>query len=129
MDMSCNECREELSATSEAALAHLASCADCRAFARSWELLREYPAIEPSAGFFQGICRKRAPGILRFAAPLAAAAAALLIAILIIPHTSAPIQVVDRITDEERELVENLDLLENYDLVRTLEWVGEEEQK
>jgi hypothetical protein len=127
MEMTCNECREELSATSEAAQAHLASCADCRPFARSWELLREYPAIEPSAGFFQGIRRKRAPRILRFAAPLAAAAAALLIAILIIPHTSTP--VVDRITEEERELVENLDLLENYDLVRTLEWVGEEEQK
>ena len=130
MAMSCKEYREGHPAAGEAARAHLAGCADCRAFASSWDLLSvypaypAYPAIEPS-GFYRSIRRKLAPAILRFAAPLAAAAAALLVAILLThtPEAGKPTGPV--VTDEERELVENLDLIQNYDLLRTLELVGE----
>jgi hypothetical protein len=124
MAMTCKEYREGHPATGEAARAHLAECADCRAFASSWDLLSAYPSIEPSAGFARSIRRKLAPAILRFAAPLAAAAAALLVAVLLTHHPDAK-PAVPAITEEERELVENLDLIQNYDLLRTLELVGE----
>jgi hypothetical protein len=125
MAMSCKEYREGHPATGEAARTHLAGCADCRAFSSTWDLLGVYPAIEPSASFYGSIRRKLAPAILRFAAPLAAAAAALLVAVLLThsPETSKVSGPV--VTDEERELVENLDLIQNYDLLRTLELVGE----
>ena len=71
MRMSCKEYREGHPAAGEAAREHLAGCADCRAFASSWDLLAAYPAIEPSEGFGRAIRRKLAPAILRFAAPLA----------------------------------------------------------
>jgi hypothetical protein len=125
MAMTCKEYREGHPATSEAARAHLAGCADCRAFASSWDLLSAYPAIEPSEGFARSIRRKLAPAILRFAAPLAAAAAALLVAILLTHHPEAAKPAGPVVTEEERELVENLDLIKNYDLLRTLELVGE----
>jgi hypothetical protein len=82
--------------------------------------------MEPSAGYFRGVRRKLAPRILRFAAPIAAAAAALLVAILL-THTPQATQTVagPAVTEEERELVENLDLIQNYELLRTLELVGE----
>ena len=126
MRMTCNEFREGHPAGGEDARAHQASCADCRAFAKSWDLLLDYPAIEASAGFFQGVRRKLSPAVLRFAAPIAAAAAALLVALLL-THAPAPksTAVVPVVTEEERELVENYDLLENFDLLRTLELVGE----
>jgi hypothetical protein len=125
MAMSCKEYREGHPAVGEAARTHLAGCADCRAFASSWDLLGAYPAIEPSAGFYRSIKRKLAPAILRFAAPLAAAAAALLVAILLTHSPDASKASGPLVTDEERELVENLDLIQNYDLLRTLELVGE----
>src|SRR3982750_874372 len=107
MSMSCKEYREGHPATGEAARAHLAGCADCRAFASSWDLLSAYPAIEPSAGFARSIRRKLAP-----------AAAALLVAVLLTHHPDKPAApVVTAFTEEERELVENLDLIQNYDLL------------
>jgi hypothetical protein len=122
--MTCTEYRQGHPSRDEAARAHEAQCADCRAFARSWDLLADYPAIEPPAGFVQAIRRKLAPAVLRFAAPLAAAAAALLMALLLTHPTStkpsAPV-----VTDEERELVENLDLLQNYEILRSLELLGD----
>src|SRR5262245_54678511 len=125
MGMTCNEFRQGHPAGGEAARAHLAQCADCREFDRSWDLLREYPAIEPSAGFFLALRRKLQPAVLRFAAPLAAAAAALLVALLLARPTTPPAPVGPVVTEEERELVDNLELLQNYELVRTLELVGE----
>ena len=127
--MTCKEFQERHPDRSEDARAHQASCAGCRDFSRAWELLGEYPAIEPSAGFYRSVRRRLSPAILRFAAPLAAAAAALLLA-LFLTHPAAkpgtfPVGSGPSITDEERELVENLDLLQNYDLIRTLELVGE----
>jgi hypothetical protein len=126
MSMTCEQFRQGHPSSEEAARAHAAGCAECRAFARSWDLLGDYPAIEPSAGYFRGVRRKLAPAILRFAAPLAAAAAALLVAVLL-AHTPQATQTVagPAVTEEERELVENLDLIQNYELLRTLELVGE----
>jgi hypothetical protein len=125
MSMKCEEFRQSHPALGEAARAHLAQCADCRTFAGSWDLLREYPGIEPSAGFYRALRRKLAPAILRFAAPLAAAAAALLLALLLTRPADSPKTTGPVVTEEERELVENFDLLKNYDLLRTLELVGE----
>ena len=102
--------------------AHLASCAECR----TWEALRLYPEIAPSAGFFRAVRRKLAPRILRFTAPLAAAAAVLMVAVVLTLQpapsagpTAAPA------TEEERELVENLEILQNYDLLRSFEFTGD----
>src|SRR5262245_32401770 len=125
MGMTCNEYRQGHASRDEAARAHAAQCADCREFDRSWDLLREYPAIEPSAGFFRSMRRRLQPAILRFAAPLAAAAAALLIALFLTHPSTPPAPPTPAVTEEERELVENLDLLQNYELLRTLEMVGE----
>jgi hypothetical protein len=123
--MTCSEFRQGHPTQDDAARAHLGQCAECREFDRSWDLLREYPAIEPSGGFFRAVRRKLQPAILRFAAPVAAAAAALLVALLLTrtPAPTAPVGPV--VTEEERELVENLELLQNYELLRTLELVGE----
>ena len=125
MGMTCNEFRQGHPSGSEAARAHQTECADCREFDRSWDLLREYPEIRPSAGFFRAVRRKLQPAILRFAAPVAAAAAALLVALLLTRPTAPKVPVGPVVTEEERELVENLELLQNYDLLRTLELVGE----
>jgi len=125
MGMTCEQFRQGHPSQEEAARAHQAQCADCAKFARAWDLLGEYPAIEPSAGFLWALRRRLKPAILRFAAPLAAAAAALLIALLL-SHAPATQTVPGPVvTDEERELVENLDLIQNYELLRTLELVTE----
>jgi hypothetical protein len=126
MGMTCEQFRQGHPSQDESARAHQAQCAECSTFARAWDLLGDYPAIEPSAGFFRSVRRKLTPAILRFAAPVAAAAAALLVALLLShapstrPTPSGPV-----VTDEERELVENLDLIQNYELLRTLELVSE----
>jgi len=125
MSMTCDEFRKGHPTDTEAARAHLAQCAECRDFSRSWELLKEYPAMRPSAGFYRAVRRKASPAILRFAAPLAAAAAVLLLALLLRHPTPATQPTAPVATEEERELVENLYLLQNYDLLQTLELVGE----
>jgi len=123
--MNCNDVRQLHPALNEAARAHLAQCADCRAFAESWELLRDYPGLQAPAGFYRAVRRKLAPAILRFAAPLAAAAAVLLVALLLTHQPDVSKSAAPTVTEEERELVENLELLQNYELLRTLELVGE----
>ncbi len=125
MSMTCAEYRQGHPADSEAARAHLAHCADCREFAGSWDLLKAYPALKASPGFYRALRRKTSPAILRFAAPLAAAAAVLLLAILLRNPASTAPPSAPVATEEERELVENLDLLQNYELLRTFELVGE----
>ena len=122
--MNCTEYKETHPSGSPEARAHAAACADCRAFAEAWDLLRAYPPIAESPGFFSAVRRKLAPRILRFAAPVAAAAAVLLVAVVLQLHGRPPGASSD-VTAEERELVENLELLENYELLRTLELVGD----
>lgn len=119
--MSC----EKFKATGDKA--HLASCPECRA----WEALKAYPEIRPSADFYRGIRRKLAPRVLRFAAPLAAAAAALLMAVVLTRHPEPTSIVAPQATEEERELVENLEILQNYELLSALEFIGDngEERK
>ncbi len=119
--MDCTRFRETHPAAAPEAQAHLAACAGCRAFAAAWESLSDYPELEPGPGFLAGVRRKLAPRILRFAAPVAAAAAALLVALVL--WIQGPVR--PEATAEERELVENLELLENYELLKTLEIVGE----
>jgi len=123
--MDCREYREAHPEEPEAAREHLESCADCRSFRRTWDLIREYPAIEAGPEFSRGLRRRLAPSILRFAAPLAAAAAALLVAVVLTfapaPGAGGP----EGITDEQREIAENLDLLENLELLRALEFVSD----
>lgn len=120
--MDCRAYREGHPLETREARAHREACAECRAFAASWELLRAYPELPPQPRFFRGVRAKLSPAVLRFAGPLAAAAAALLVAavLYIYPTPRKP-----DFTEEERELVENLDLLQNYELLRTLEFVGE----
>ena len=90
-----------------------------------------FPASAPAAiasnrsSFFRSVRRKLQPAVLRFAAPLAAAAAALLVALLLTHPARPAAPSAPVVTEEERELVENLELLQNYDLLRTLELVGE----
>lgn len=118
MNKSCQEFRDRHPCPAEADRAHEASCGECRSFAAAWELLREYPEIQASPRFLAGVRRRLAPAVLRYLAPLAAAAAALLLS-LVVFHGPGP----DRITEEERELVENLEILENFDLLRSFEVV------
>lgn len=122
--MTCAQYKEGHPAASAEARAHAASCADCRAFAKAWDLLGAAPELAPSKGFFRGIRRKLAPRILRFAAPIAAAAALLLIAV-VLRVAPAPVPTVPQATEEERELVENLEILQNYELLRSLEFTTE----
>jgi len=124
MAMNCNDVRQAHPLLSEEARAHVAQCAECRAYVGSWELLKEYPELPVPAGFYRGVRRRLAPAILRFAAPLAAAAAVLLMALLLTTPSSVK-PAGPTVTEEERELVENLELLQNYDLLKTLELVGE----
>ena len=124
MGMTCTEYRQGHPSRDDAARAHEAQCAECRAFSRSWDLLADYPAIEPPAGFLQAVRRKLAPAVLRFAAPLAAAAAALLMALLL-THPTSTKPTGPAVTEEERELVENLYLLQNYEILRSLELLGD----
>lgn len=124
MAMSCREYREAHPAGTAEARAHEASCADCRLFAESWELLKAYPPIVEGGGFLAGLRRKLTPRILRFAAPVAAAAAMLLVAVVLQVHRPQGPAAPD-VTAEERELVENLELLQNYELLQTFELVGD----
>ncbi len=122
--MDCKEYRKTHPGGSEEARAHLERCADCRAFAGTWDLLKEYPGIEPSPGFIAGVRRRLSPARLRLLASAAALAAALLVAVVLFesPRETAKPPVA---TEEELELAENLDLLEDYDLIDTLELVSE----
>jgi hypothetical protein len=123
--MDCREYREAHPGEPEGAREHLESCAECRSFRRTWDLIREYPSIEAGPGFSGGLRRKLAPSILRFAAPLAAAAAALMVAVLFYLLPVAGTGLPEGITDEQREIAENLDLLENLELLRALEFVSD----
>ncbi len=123
--MNCREYREAHPEEPDLSRAHLEACPECRAFRRTWELIGEYPPIEPGAGFVGGLRRKLVSSVLRFAAPAAAAAAAVLVAlVLFFQPAPAPVSPAP-LTEEQRELAEHLDLLENWELVRALEFVGE----
>ena len=123
--MECREYREGHPAEPEEARAHLESCPDCRSFRRTWDLIREYPAIEPGPGFARGLRSKIAPPILKFGAPIAAMAAALMVAVVLFLVMGPGADTPETLTEEQRELAENLELLENLDLLRALEFVGD----
>lgn len=124
--MDCRTYRENHPGEGEESREHLRSCADCRTFRRTWELLREYPPVEPGPGFLRGIRARLAPAVLRFAVPLAAAAAALLVAgVLHLRPSPGPAGMSGLPPDEQKELAENLDLLQNLELLRALEFVGD----
>lgn len=126
MSLSCREYREAHPSDSPEARAHRASCADCRAFDRVWELLGEYPPIEASASFLDGVRCKKAPRILRFAALASAAAAVLLLAVVFTHHPAPPGGAPAALPDEvERQIVENWEILENFELLRVLDVVGD----
>ena len=120
--MICREFRDIHPVETPESKGHLSGCTDCRAYVRSWELLDEYPTIAPSPDFLRSIRRKLAPRILRFAAPVTAAAAALLISAVVF---FGPARSGTPVSAEERELVENLELIEDYELLSMLEWVSE----
>jgi hypothetical protein len=124
--MTCAEFKSRHPAQGETERAHLASCGSCRDYVRTWELLKEYPPVQPGAQFYWAVRRKLAPRILRFAAVVSAAAAALLVAV-VLRHSPIPIAIpkAEIPSSEEREIVENWDLLQNYELLRTLELVGD----
>ncbi len=123
--MDCEEYRRAHPAESGEAREHLESCPGCRSFRRAWEIIGEYPEAEPRPDFMRGLRAKLTPLILRFAAPLAAAAAALLVAVVLHLRPADVGRRPEAITEEQRELAENLDLLENIDLLRALEFVGD----
>jgi hypothetical protein len=118
MSMNCEAYRTAHPAGGPEARAHEAACPECRAFARTWELLGAYEELPAPPGYFRRLKRRLASPILRFAAPLTAAAAALLLSLVVF---QGPVG--DRFTEEERELAENLELLENYEVLRALELV------
>jgi hypothetical protein len=124
--MTCAEFKNRHPAQGEGERAHLASCGSCREYGRTWELLKEYPSVQPGPQFYGALRRKLAPRILRFAAVISAAAAALLVAV-VLRHSPVPVQIPkgEIPSTEEREIVENWDLLQNYELLRTLELVGD----
>jgi len=126
VNMTCDQVRQAHPRLGDDARAHLAGCAECRAFVDAWDLLGQAPEIAPKADFLQGVRRKLSPPLLRFAGPLAAVAAVLLVAVVLFlrsepatgPSTAG-------VTDEERELVEHLEVLQNYELLSTLELLNE----
>lgn len=122
--MTCTEYREKHPGETPETREHVSACAECRAFAETWTLLREYPEIAPRGEFLRGIRRKLSGRILRFAAKtaVAAAAAAVLLTAVVFFGSSTP---AESVTEEERELVENLELLEDYELLTMLEWVSD----
>lgn len=137
--MDCSKARSLLSEWTDGRLkgpvgqtleAHFRECAACRkeeqAFRVSWELLGNYPPIEPSPGLAAGVMKRvRRPLVWKLVAPLMAAAAAAVISVVVF-FKSPPPQPEPPATEEERELVENLDLLENFDAIATLEMVADE---
>ena len=110
--------------------AHLEACGACQEKAAkakgTWDLLLEYPGIEPSPHFLARVKRrlgipfgwKLAGGLL------ATAAAALLAFVFAVRPNISPDPGVDpvlAVTSEERELLEYLDMAENYEVVEALE--------
>ena len=126
VNMTCEQVRQMHPDLSQEARSHLAGCSECRAFVDAWEMLREAPEIAPNADFLQGVRRKLSPPILRFAGPLAAVAAVLLVAVVLFLRSEPPTgPSTAGVTDEERELVEHLEVLQNYELLSTLELLNE----
>lgn len=116
--MDCGQYRETHPRGGAEAVAHEASCAECRALARAWNHLTLYPDLETPPGFVASLRRRLAPRLLRLSGPVVAAAAAFLLALFVGLQPPPP-------STEERELLENWELIENFDLLQHLEVVGE----
>lgn len=126
VSMTCEQVRQAHPQLGDPARAHLAGCAECRAFVDAWDMLREAPGLAPKGDLLQGVRRKLSPPILRFAGPLAAVAAVLLVAVVLFLRSEGPAgPSTAGVTDEERELVEHLEVLQNYELLSTLELLNE----
>ena len=118
--MNCRDFREVHPDLDDSARRHLDGCAGCRGLVRTWDLLGELGTIRPRPGFFSRIRRRIAPRRVRLLAPLGAAAAALLVAVMVFQQHPAPASRV------EQELVENLELLENMELLQSLDLVSDD---
>ena len=118
-DMTCRDFREVHPDLDVAARRHLDGCVECRTLVRTWELLGELESIRPRPGFLSRLRRRLAPRRVRLLAPLGAAAAALLVAVVVFQQ---PVPA----TPAERELVENLEILENLELLQSLELLSED---
>lgn len=124
----------------EGLLAHLEGCGECRrqyeVQAAAWKLLLEYPKIE--ADLVPALRRRISSPVgrvLRWAAPIAAAAAVLLATFLIArspgPEIDPAIQAeIQKLSPEDRQLLldlsdeEERELAENLELIRSLEVLG-----
>ena len=134
--MGCEEFREQITLHAggkdpapEPVTRHLRECPDCRSrwdgAAGAWELLGAHSAIEPRPDFLSQVRDKISRRwIWRLLAPVAAAAAAVLVAFLLTRPEPSPV-----LSTEDREIVENLDLLENYEVLQALEVLDEEFEK
>lgn len=152
--MNCEQARGRLAAFDDTASAtevreHLAECEACRAEARAhretWHLLQASAWVVPSAGFLRGVRDKAVASrsrVLRFLAPVAAAAAAILVAVLSmrqspVPAPANPVAAaaeheLSRLSPEDRHLFDALNdeetwaLVENLDVLQALDIVGAE---
>lgn len=126
--MDCRRYRESHPEEGEEAQRHLQICADCRSFRRAWELLGEYPSLDPGPDFVRKVRARLAPSVRKWVLPLALAAGLLLVAGLAylgFSSAGSPEGLGALPPEEQRELAENLELLQNLDLLRALEFVGE----
>lgn len=138
MEVNCKHARQLLSEHVDGRLAgplrrdlenHLTACVSCREEEQSlrvtWELLGNYPTIEPSPNFFMKLRAKLRRPAWKVLGPIVAVAAAVVLTVgLFVAQGGSP--KVPVVTDEERELAENLELLENYDTLSTLELIADE---
>ncbi len=138
--MKCREIHEQIHEALDGRLdvaarrkldAHLESCAACQEKAENlkgmWDLLLEFPEIEPSPHFLARVKRRLGiPFGWKLAGGLLASAAAVLLAFVFLAGpTAGPdepgVDPKAPVTAEERELLEYLDVAENYEVVGALE--------
>jgi hypothetical protein len=150
--MNCEQARSLLPEAADnrgtpEALAHIASCAACRDEVRllreTWQLLAAMPGVMPPRSFLRGVQGKiHAPAnrVLRFLAPLTAAAAALVVAVFSYIHAPAPTTEpvatveaeIEKLPAEDRALFRELtkdeawDVAEQYDVIKAVDIVGAE---
>jgi len=147
--MNCEEARQSLHEAAgvgmDAVRGHIESCAACREEARlhheTWRMLLALPAVAPSEGFLRGVKEKthaRTNRVLRFIAPLAAAAAAVILVVFALTGNTPPLDTVaavqrevEKMAPEDRALFNALtadesawELAENLDMMRAVDIVG-----
>ncbi len=148
--MSCDPIRPMLAAYSEGLLKpdeaskvseHLSACPACQAeadrHAEVWELLAADEPVEPPADLARRVLEKvrdegrTGPGrVIRFptwrrwaASAFAAAAVLLVVGTLVLQRGSKEGPALAGLSEEERQVVANLELLEDYDLLENFDLV------